>query len=426
MSESFLHGTMLFSQGRLDLAEDQFRLALAEEPDFGVGHAYLAICLLERDQNAEALREADEAIKLEPQVPFIHYARGLAQLAADRPRDAEISAREAILLDPENASWYSLLARAEFVRRRWTQSLEAAEQGLSFDPEHSVCLNVRSMALTQLGRKQEAAETLGSALENDPEDPFTHANQGWVYLHQGDHAKALEHFREALRLEPGNEWARAGIIESLKARHWLYRQMLAFFLWLGRQSAWAQWGVILGLVFGRRILAEVAKSHPEIAPYLMPLQIGLIGFFLLTWIANPLFNFLLQFNRFGRLVLTRHERLEANVIGLTFFAAFFAMIVALATGAETAYIVMIFCALMIPSLKVAFMRDIGPMRRLTIAYAAGVFLLGLPLMGAVLIGPPFTTMLSKETILSLWDYFVLAAVVATWFPAILLARQLGR
>ena len=92
------------------------------------------------------------------------------------------------------------------------------------------------MALVQLGRKDEAQQTLGSALANDPENALTHANQGWALLHRGDHAKALEHFREALRIDPELDWARAGIVEALKARHLIYRVMLRFFLWMGRQS----------------------------------------------------------------------------------------------------------------------------------------------------------------------------------------------
>ncbi|MDB5311521.1 MAG: tetratricopeptide repeat protein [Gemmataceae bacterium] len=46
---------------------------------------------------------------------------------------------------------------------------------------------------------------------------------GWALLHARQPAEALTHFREALRLDPTNEWARDGLIEALKARYWVYR-----------------------------------------------------------------------------------------------------------------------------------------------------------------------------------------------------------
>ena len=177
------------------------------------------------------------------------------------------------------------------------------------------------MALVQLGRKDEAAATLGSALADDPENALTHANQGWALLHRGDHARALEHFREALRIDPELEWARAGIVEALKARHLIYRLMLRFFLWMGRQSRVAQWVVILGFVFGRKILADLRAVPSGWRRSSCPMLALSFAFLLLTWISSPLFNLLLRFNRFGRLALSREQRIESSWIGGCFLLA---------------------------------------------------------------------------------------------------------
>ena len=179
---------------------------------------------------------------------FCHYVRGRVLCRQDRLKEAEASAQEAIRQDPDDADYLGLLASIELGRRRWAAALEAADRGLALDPEHAQCTNLRAMALVQLGRKDEAEQTLGSALANDPENALTHANQGWALLHRGDHQKALEHFREALRIDPELDWARAGIVEALKARHLIYRLMLRFFLWMGRQARVAQWVIILGFL----------------------------------------------------------------------------------------------------------------------------------------------------------------------------------
>ena len=52
--------------------------------------------------------------------------------------------------------------------------------------------------------------------------------------------------REALRIAPENEYARHGLVEALKARHLVYRMMLAYFLWMARLSSKARWAVVIG------------------------------------------------------------------------------------------------------------------------------------------------------------------------------------
>src|SRR5205807_5174625 len=104
---------------------------------------------------------------------------------------------------------------------------------------------------TKLGRTQEAVQAVESALAREPENALSHANLGWSYLHQHDHKKALEHFREALRIDPENDYAKAGLVQALQARYFLYGLMLRYFLWMGRQSRTLQWIVILGLFFGQ-------------------------------------------------------------------------------------------------------------------------------------------------------------------------------
>ena len=321
MSPAHQRGVLLLQQGRFELADREFRQDLAQDPDNPLSHAYLALCLNRGDRHDEALREADEAVRCAPDLAFTHYVRGVALQGSKRLAEAEAAAREATRLDPEDADYPSLLASIAMARRDWKAALAASDRGLALDPEHANCLNLRAMALVQLGRKDEAARTLGSALADDPENALTHANQGWALLHRGDHKQALEHFREALRIDPDMEWARVGIVEALKARFLVYRLMLGFFLWMGRQSSVAQWAVILGLVFGRQILASVARSAPGLAPFIRPILVLTFAFVLMTWISSPLFNLALRFNRFGRLALSREQKVQSNWIGACFFLA---------------------------------------------------------------------------------------------------------
>jgi tetratricopeptide (TPR) repeat protein len=418
MSTAFQRGIVLFNQDRYDLADREFRQELAESPGNPLAHAFLALCLMHRERKDEALFEANEAIRLAPDLAYCHFVRGNLLRDLKRIPEAEAAAQEAIRLDPENADYLGLLSAIELGRSRWTAALEVADRGLALDPEHAQCTNLRAVALVQLGRKDEAAQTLGAALANNPENALTHANQGWALLHRGDHQKALEHFREALRIDPELEWARTGIVEALKARHLIYRLMLRFFLWMGRQSSVAQWVIILGFVFGRGILAGIARSHPALAPFIFPVLGLTLAFLMLTWISSPLFNLLLRFNRFGRLALSRDQRIASNWIGGSFLLAVFSFVAFLVHPTALASFGMVFFGLLLLLLAVTFGRAPGKPRRIMFAYTGALVLMGIPILSLILLdrASPWKNV---DLALKLFEYFVYGAVLSTWISALL-------
>jgi hypothetical protein len=187
------------------------------------------------------------------------------------------------------------------------------------------------MALTKLGRTGEAGLTLEEALAQDPEDALTHANMGWNALYERDRTRALEHFREALRLDPELDHARAGMVEALKARNPLYGLMLRYFLWMSTLSGKVQWAIIIGGYLGYRFLGKLATDRPDLAPYIRPVLVVYVVFALLTWIAAPLFNLLLRFNRYGRYALSRDQRRGSTLVGVLLVPALAGLIAWLIT-----------------------------------------------------------------------------------------------
>lgn len=415
-STAFQRGVILLGQGRFDLADREFRQELARDPDNPMAHAFLALCLGRSDRDADALREAEEAVRLGPDLAFCHYVRGQALHSLDREAEAEVSAREAVRLDPDDPDYPGLQAAIAIGRRQFAAAIEAAERGLAFDPEHAMCSNLRALALVQLGRKDEAVRALGSALADDPENGLTHANQGWAYLHQGDHARALHHFREALRLEPELEWARVGIIEALKARSPIYRQMLRFFLWMARLGPAARWAVILGFIFGRSALAKLSEANPALTPFITPILVLAFGFFLLTWIASPLFNLTLRSSRFGRLALSRDQRIESTWIGTCFIIALVAGLIALATGDGLAMFAMGYFGLLLIPLAVTFNLPSGRLQWLGAGLTALIAWIGVACFLAILRGQNGQVFGYRAGELA--QGFITGSVLMTWLPAL--------
>ncbi len=323
---------MLLQRRRHELAERELRQELAADPENARAHAFLALCLAERESYAAATKEAQAAIHLAPDMAFAHYA--LARILHERNRweEARPAIREAIRLDPEDADYFALWSAIELSEGELTMALRAAEQGLRLDPEHVGCNNLRAMVLVRLGRKEQAGATIATALARDPENELSHANQGWTLLHRGQHQKALEHFREALRLDPHLDWARTGIVEALKARHFVYSVLLRYFLWMSNLSQQGQCFVILSAVLVYKLLEALADHNPTLAPWIRPILIAYILFAISTWLASPLFDLLLRLDRFGRHALSRDQLVASNWLAGLLGLALLCLILWLLTG----------------------------------------------------------------------------------------------
>jgi tetratricopeptide (TPR) repeat protein len=390
--------SLLLEQGRYDLAEKELRRQLTEDHQDSLAHALLAFCLMKQERLPEAEREAKEAVSLAPDEAFSHFRLGQVLSHRDRLDQAAAAFLEAIRLDPEDADYPAALASIRVQQRRWDEALAAAEQGLQLDPDHHGCTNLRAMVLTHTGKTGEAHSTLDDALARDPDNAFTHANRGWTLLRESRPVPAIEHFREALRLDPSMEYARIGIVEAMKARNPIYRPILRFFLWMGGLQGRSQMWMILGLFFGVRLLRQVARSQPALAPFLYPVIFLYLAFVLLTWVSDPLFNLLLRLDRFGRLALSREQVQASNWFGAVLGLALVALAAGLVTGSENLLLVALGAGALILPVTAIFRCDPGWPRWTMAGYTALLILLmslalyqgeiagflGIALLGAVL------------------------------------------
>ncbi len=363
---------VLLEQSRYDLAEKELRLALAADPDDAMAHAQLADCLCKREQWTAAAEEAETAVRLAPDWDLAHYVLAMTLCGRNRFDEADAAIHEALRLNPEDADHYALLAELRWNQQQWQQALEAAEEGLELDAEHVDCNNLRAAALTKLGRNEEANATIAATLARDPENPFTHANLGWACLHQGKTKEALEHFREALRLDPELGSARAGMVEALKSKNVVYALMLRYFLWMSTLGPRAQWAVILGGYLAFRFLGGLAEQKPEWAPWIRPLLVAYFVFAILTWIAAPVFNLLLKLDRFGRHALSRDQSLAATWVGLLLALGLVAVVLWLVLGVELALLPAIYFGFLLLPVSAIFNCDRGWPRRWMIVYTAAL------------------------------------------------------
>jgi tetratricopeptide (TPR) repeat protein len=398
--------TLLLEQSRYEMAEKELRLALVESPNDATAHALLGLCLSYQQQYQEATQAAETAISLAPDMPFPHYI--LAYILCDRRQLelAEKSVMEAIRLNPYQDAYFALLARCKYNCKHWNEALSAANQGLAIDAENVECLNYRALCLSQLGRGEEALATVEGAISASPEDATSYASSGWILLSHGKSPdKALEYFREALRLNPNLEWARQGVIEALKAQNPVYRMILRYFLWSSRLTARNRWIFAVGLYFAIRLLLA-GLNQAGFSQLVAVVAAVYLIFVILTWVADPLFTLLLRFNKFGRLALSDVEIQQSNWWGACFGVAIASLILWIYSNNTTALISAIaFCLLLIPTAAM-FHCQPGWTKNAMRIYIGILVLLGL--------GSAVLSMFSKSLWLIPMLAFLVGAIASSW------------
>ncbi len=381
MSTQIEKAQLLIGQQRYELALKEINQELLADPDNPYVHALQAVCLRQLDRNKEALDAARRAVQIGPDFAFAHYVLSGVYDQDDRLKEAEGAIREALRLDPEDADYYTRLSSILIQQRRWEEALRAAEQALELEPTNPNGLNFRSMALNSLNRRDEASAAMEGALAANPEDPMAHASRGWQHLREGDRDAAMTHFREALRLDSSQEWAREGVVETLKARNPVYRVMLAYFMWTARLEPKMLWGFIIGGYVASRVLREFSKANPQWAPYIWVVLGLYFTFVVMTWIAEPLFNLLLRTNPIGRVLLTRQEVVAANWFGGSLLLALISLAAWLVSHVDTLLLLAIVSGLMVIPISSSLGIDPGRRRTILLGYtsvlgASGAFLVG--------------------------------------------------
>lgn len=313
---------LLIGQKRSSTAEKLLLDILAEQADNTYALWMLAEIKLQEDNFIESLRIIQQAISYDPDKSILYFYKGRVEVCMDRFADAEKSLEQAIELDPNEDDAFALLAQIRLVRKAYNDALELANHALSLNAKNLLALNIRSQALTKLKMHEEAADTMDGALHEDPNDAYTHANYGWIALERGDHKAALNHFKEALKLDPNSAIAQSGMGQALKAKYLIFRWFLSYSFWLSNLSQNMQWGFIIGFYVGYRILKGIADNSPELAPFLMPILIvlGIIAFS--TWVISPLTNLLFRLNPYGRHLLTKDEKMSSNFVGISLISSF--------------------------------------------------------------------------------------------------------
>lgn len=377
---------LLIAQNRHEDAIGELQRLLAAEPDNARAHAWLGYCIAQdRDRLREAAREVEQAVHLDPDDPLVFYLQAVICEYRNQTGEALTAIERSIQLDPVHADFFGLKAGLLGRLNRWEDALQAAETGLQHHPEDPRCQSVRIHALERLGRVDDAVRQADSAVARAPDSADAHASRGWALLQQGQIRESQAAFREALRLQPNNDFARQGMIQALNNGNPVFRFFYALLIRLSRLGSGVRWALIIGAWVLIQVLDSVAARNPSLQVWVLPLTAFYLLFVMMSWIINPLFNTLLRFHPFGRYLLSRKEIWASSIIaGTLVFGLVTGVVVAVTNGLPALALLPILHAiyLTIP-VSVAFETEANWAVLVSIVVAAGfgiVFLINVLLM----------------------------------------------
>ncbi len=243
MNKHLQRAHVLLQLSRYAQAEKEVRKAIVQEPDSDFAHRILALSLINQadlgtksvkakrfrfwplvksrpsrdlDLGHEAVREAQHAVHIDPQEPYNHYVLAIVLAGMDDLHASGNALAEAIRLTPRQADFHAFQAFLCHKSKQWPRMLAAADECLKLDPQHKLALGRKAVAMLNLGQARQAAEVAAHALTIHPNDSYIHEVKALADLHKGRPHQAIDHLREALRVDPESQSSKANLAFAWK------------------------------------------------------------------------------------------------------------------------------------------------------------------------------------------------------------------
>lgn len=117
--------------------------------------------------------------------------------------------QEAVELDPDNAMYRNALGVTQLQLRRWPEAQAQFEKAIQLDPAYAEAYHNLGLAMAAQNRLDQAIASYRRALTfpTYPSPELAYHNLGEAYLRQGKAKEAEEALRQAIQLEPKNQFS---------------------------------------------------------------------------------------------------------------------------------------------------------------------------------------------------------------------------
>jgi tetratricopeptide (TPR) repeat protein len=201
-----LSGRIAFEQGNLELAESEFRLAQAGDPNFAQADYYLGV-VMQRWQRLPAALElyTSASVKAPGEVAYV-LARAETLVAMDRDAEALAFLQESQARFENSAEVRAGIGQVLMKQRRFVEAADVLRQAVLLAPEDDLVREHLARCYFRANKPQETIETIERLLRRDEhkERADLYTMLGECYLAVGRPVDARAAFETASNLQPGN------------------------------------------------------------------------------------------------------------------------------------------------------------------------------------------------------------------------------
>ena len=189
-------------------AERELAITLQLNPTQSDAYANLGHIHFRRENWKQAIGEFDRAIALGSEKSDTYYFSGLAWSKQGAYAEAIPFLQRAVNMRPHKAHYHFDLGNAYQNSRIFDEALQEFRQTLEIQPKHPQAQNNIGVIFWNLEAYEKAEIEFKKALDIQHDLPEIHHNLAALYLKNNQHADAIPHLKEVLKLQPENATAK--------------------------------------------------------------------------------------------------------------------------------------------------------------------------------------------------------------------------
>ncbi len=164
---------------------------------------------------AQSLEFADRALALEPSDARALWLKGAAQFNLGRAPEALQSLEAAVAADSDQVEYLRTLGRVGEELNRYDVVARAYRRAVAVDGEDSESWFQLAAAEARMGHFESARRALAETMANNPMRPGIFFLQGWIEEGLGEPDKAIDLYREHLKVHANDDVARRRLANLL-------------------------------------------------------------------------------------------------------------------------------------------------------------------------------------------------------------------
>lgn len=209
-------GTIAYQTGKLDIALDFTKKAIATNPQKAEFYNTLGLVHEGLGEFDEAIRAYQKAISLRPAYSEAYHNMAIALLSQGQYETSVEKCKQAVALKPDYAEPYNTMGFSLEQQKHYAEAAQSYQLAIQLKPDYVEAYNHLGVVLNELGRPDKAIENYRKALYLDPNYTEVYNNLGIALKERDKFVEAIACFEQALQREPDFAETHYNLANSLR------------------------------------------------------------------------------------------------------------------------------------------------------------------------------------------------------------------